>query len=58
MAWDSQCLVVVGVDHRDLALAADRLIDVLTTAAIPHLRPTERGYVHVKDGALLGLYKQ
>ncbi|MBI4491284.1 MAG: adenine deaminase [Chloroflexi bacterium] len=115
MAWDSQCMIVVGADERDMARAADRLIDVqggaavfahgellaefqapiggiispaplpeivrdpdavaralrhqgsrledpllaadvLTTAAIPHLRITERGYVRLKDGALLGLW--
>lgn len=30
-------------------------IDTLTTAAIPHLRITHRGYVRLKDRALLGL---
>lgn len=114
-AWDSSCLVVVGADDRDLALAACRLIDtqggaavcadgellaeiqtpiagvlspaplpvvveqvrlvqeaarelgcpwpdailaadVLTTPAIPHFRITERGYVRVRDGALLPLF--
>ncbi len=28
--------------------------DVLTTAAIPHLRLSERGYVRLRDGQLLG----
>lgn len=114
MGWDAPCIVVVGADERDMALAADRLIDiqggaavfaggellaefrapiggvissapmaeivrdldqveralrhlgsrledpllaadVLTTAAIPHLRITVRGYVRVKDGELLGV---
>lgn len=113
MAWDSQCLVVVGADERDMAAAANRLLDtqggaavvaggdilaefrapiggvvspaplpeivaaletveealrglgspledpllgadVLTTAAIPHLRLSERGYVRLRDGQLLG----
>jgi len=30
-------------------------IDTLSTAAIPHLRITHRGYVRLKDRALLGL---
>lgn len=32
-------------------------VDVLTTAAIPHFRVTERGYVRVRDGALLPLWR-
>jgi len=114
MAWDSQCMVVVGADDRDMAVAAGRLValqggaavavdgrvvaefaapiggimsaaplpeiaaaleridgvlrdlgsrlddpllaaDVLTTAAIPHLRLTPRGYVRLRDGQLLGV---
>jgi adenine deaminase len=114
MAWDSQCMVVVGADERDMAVAAGRLValqggaavavdgrvvaefaapiggimsaaplpeiaaaleridgvlrdlgsrlndpllaaDVLTTAAIPHLRLTPRGYVRLRDGQLLGV---
>jgi adenine deaminase len=116
MCWDSQCLIVIGVDDRDMAHAACRLLDsqggatvfangellaefqapvggiisqaplpdivaeleeveqalrhlgtrledpllaadVMTTAAIPHLRVTERGYVRVRDGELLGLWE-
>lgn len=30
-------------------------LDTLTTAAIPHLRISRRGYVRLKDGAVLGL---
>lgn len=115
MVWDSQCVVVIGADERDMALAVNRLIDiqggaavvaagevvaefrapiagvispapmpeiirdldavdravkhlgsrlddpllaadVFTTAAIPHLRITPRGYVRLKDGKLLGLF--
>ncbi|MDR7482348.1 MAG: adenine deaminase C-terminal domain-containing protein [Armatimonadota bacterium] len=115
MAWDAQCLVVVGADERDMAAAARRLLemqggaavavdgtvvaefaapiagvlsaaplpeiaaaleridralrdlgsrlddpllaaDVLTTAAIPHLRLTPRGYVRLRDGQLVGLF--
>lgn len=115
MAWDSQCLVVVGADDQDMAAAVNWLLktqggavvvaggevlaefrapiggimspapllevvaelerieaalrslgsrledpllaaDVMTTAAIPHLRVTERGYVRLRDGALLGVF--
>lgn len=31
-------------------------LDVLTTAAIPHFRITERGYVRLKDGKLVDLF--
>jgi adenine deaminase len=114
MAWDTQCMVVVGAREADMAMAANRLgelqggaavvadgrclaefsapiggiysqapmpeiaadlerleralralgcrledpllaADVLTTAAIPHFRITQRGYVRVRDGALLGV---
>jgi adenine deaminase len=34
MTWDSQCLVVIGADDRDMALAADRLIDTQGGAAV------------------------
>ena len=30
-------------------------LDTLTTAAIPHLRISRRGYVRLRDGAVLGL---
>ena len=30
--------------------------DVMTTPAIPHLRITDRGYVRLRDGELLGLF--
>lgn len=31
--------------------------DIMTTAAIPHIRTTDRGYVRLRDGALLGLFR-
>lgn len=31
-------------------------VDVLSTAAIPHVRITDRGYVRVRDGTLMGLW--
>jgi adenine deaminase len=41
----------LGVSHPRPLLA----LDILTTGAIPHLRITPRGYVRLRDGALLGL---
>lgn len=34
MTWDSQCLVVIGANDRDLALAADRLYDTQGGACV------------------------
>ncbi|MDR7435939.1 MAG: adenine deaminase C-terminal domain-containing protein [Armatimonadota bacterium] len=117
MAWDSPCMVVVGTDARDMAVAVNRVAEiqggavvvdsghvvaefcapiagimspaplpeivealdkveqtmrhlgsaledpllgaeVLTTAAIPHLRLTQRGYARLRDGQLLGLFPE
>ncbi|HYU18768.1 MAG TPA: adenine deaminase C-terminal domain-containing protein [Chloroflexota bacterium] len=114
MTWDSQSVIVIGADDRDMALAACRLLDTqggvsvcaggalvaefearlgglvseapleeiasdlctvevalrelgcssatpvltadtMTTGAIPHLRITDRGYVRLRDAAMLGL---
>ena len=44
---------------RDLGCTSSTPIltaDIMTTAAIPHLRITDRGYVRLRDGALLGLF--
>lgn len=41
----------LGVTHTRPLLA----LDILTTAAIPHLRICPRGYLRLRDGALLGL---
>ncbi|MFN0073373.1 MAG: adenine deaminase C-terminal domain-containing protein [Chloroflexota bacterium] len=46
------CLHDLGCPWPDPLLAAD----VLTTAAIPHFRITDRGYVRVRDGALVQLW--
>lgn len=48
----------VSVAARELGCVSPEPVltaDVLTTAAIPHLRITDRGYVRVKDGELVGL---
>ena len=41
MTWDSQCLVAIGSNDRDLALAVDRLVD------------TQGGVAVTRDGELL-----
>ncbi|MDR5710235.1 MAG: adenine deaminase C-terminal domain-containing protein [Armatimonadota bacterium] len=46
---------------RDLGVHSPRpslTIDILTAAAIPHLKVSERGYVWVRDGRVVGLWPE